>query len=110
VGKYYIYFIIKNQKDMSRLRDPRTGRFLPKTTGAQASNATMTLGQKIHRVLTSSMRVFGKKDISGNPTKMGPGASVVIEKTAEIGPTGTNVYRVKKENSSRTFYTTEEEV
>jgi hypothetical protein len=95
---------------MSRLRDPKTGRFLPKTTGAQASNAKMTLGQKIHRVLTSNMRVFGKKDISGTPTKMGPGASVVIEKTAEIGPTGTNVYRVKKENSSRTFYTTEEEV
>ena len=95
---------------MNRLRDPKTGRFLPKTTGVQASNAKMTLGQKIHRVLTSNMRVFGKKDISGNPTKMGPGASVVIEKTAEIGPTGTNVYRVKKENSSRTFYTTEEEV
>jgi hypothetical protein len=41
---------------------------------------------------------------------MPQGSAVVLEKTAEIGPTGTHVVRVKKENSSRTFYTTEEEV
>lgn len=95
---------------MSRLRDPKTGRFLPKNAGPQASASTLTLGQKIHRVLTSGMKVFGKKDISGNPTSMPQGSSVILEKTAEIGPTGTHVVRVKKENSSRTFYTIEEEV
>jgi hypothetical protein len=97
---------------MSRLRDPKTGRFLPKNAGPQASASasTLTLGQKIHKVLTSGMKVFGKKDISGKPTSMPQGSAVVLEKTAEIGPTGTHVVRVKKENSSRTFYTTEEEV
>jgi hypothetical protein len=96
---------------MSRLRDPKTGRFLPKNAGPQgASNNDLTLGQKIHRVLTSGMRVFGKKDITGKPTSMPQGSSVILEKTSEIGPTGTHVVRVKKENSSRTFYTTEEEV
>lgn len=95
---------------MSRLRDPKTGRFLPKNAGPQASTQPLTLGEKIHKVLTSTMRVFGKKDISGKPTSMAQGSTVILEKTSEIGPTGTHVVRVKKENSSRTFYTTEEEV
>jgi len=96
---------------MSRLRDAKTGRFLPKSAGQpQASTQTLTLGWKISRVLTSAMKVFGKKDISGNPTTMAQGSSVILEKTSEIGPTGTHVVRVKKENSTRTFYTIEEEV
>jgi hypothetical protein len=41
---------------------------------------------------------------------MAQGSSVILEKTAEIGPTGTHVVRVKKENSTRTFYTVEENV
>jgi hypothetical protein len=54
--------------------------------------------------------VFGKKDISGTPTTMAQGSSVILEKTSEIGPTGTAVVRVKKENSTRTFYTVEENI
>ena len=94
-----------------RLRDPKTGRFISsKSAGPQASASGLTLGWKIHKVLTSTMKVFGKKDISGNSTSMPQGSSVILEKTSEIGPTGTHVVRVKKVNSTRTFYTTEEEV
>lgn len=90
-------------------RDPKTGRFVSsKGTGPQASS--MTVGQKIHKVLTAGIKVFGKKDISGTPTTMAQGSSVILEKTSEIGPTGTAVVRVKKENSTRTFYTVEENI
>ena len=93
---------------MNKLRDPKTGRFLPKVSAPQASS--LGIGQKIHKVLSAGMKVFGKKDISGTPTTMAQGSSVILEKTAEIGPTGTHVVRVKKENSTRTFYTVEENV
>ena len=93
---------------MNKNRDSKTGRFIRKESGPQASS--MTIGQKIHKVITAGIRVFGKKDITGTPTTMAQGSSVILEKTPDIGPTGTHVIRVKKENSTRTFYTVEENV
>ena len=91
---------------MNVLRDPRTGRFLPKPK----KNENLSLGEKINKVLESPIKVFGKKDISGKPGLMPQGSNVILEKISDIGPTGTHVVRIKKENSTRTFYTTEEEI
>jgi hypothetical protein len=91
-----------------RQRDPKTGRFLPKAKGPEFSN--IEIGQKIERVLQSPLEVFIKKDITGDAKNIGPGSSVILEKLAVIGPTGTNVFRVKRANSERTYYTLEEKV
>lgn len=90
-------------------RDPKTGRFLPKAKGPQASN-DIEVGQKIEKVLQSPLQVFIKKDITGDTKNIGPGSSVILEKLAVIGPTGTNVFRVKRANSERTYYTLAEKV
>jgi hypothetical protein len=57
---------------MNKNRDSKTGRFIRKESGPQASS--MTIGQKIHKVLTAGIRVFGKKDITGTPTTMAQGS------------------------------------
>ena len=92
-----------------RQRDPKTGRFLPKAKGPVASS-NIEIGQKIEKVLQSPLEVFIKKDLTGDAKNIGPGSSVILEKLAVIGPTGTNVFRVKRANSERTYYTLEEKV
>lgn len=92
-----------------RQRDPKTGRFLPKGKSAPTPSE-IEIGQKIERVLQSPLQVFIKKDITGDSKNIGPGSSVILEKLAVIGPTGSNVFRVKRANSERTYYTIEEKV
>lgn len=77
----------------------------PKQTEAQKE-----IAEKIQKVLETPLRVFIKKDITGDSKNIGPGSSVILEKLSVIGPTGSHVFRVKRENSDRTYYTTEENI
>ena len=72
--------------------------------------AQKEVAEKIQKVLESPLKVFIKKDITGDTKNIGPGSSVILEKLAVIGPTGSHVFRVKRENSDRTYYTTEENI
>ena len=78
------------------------------TKGKPEASGDFIVGAKIEVTLTNPLEVFSKKDAAGKPAKMGPCASVVFTKLADIGPTGTNVIGVKKPGSSRIFYTTED--
>jgi hypothetical protein len=69
---------------MNVLRDPRTGRFLPKPK----KNENLSLGEKINKILESPIKVFGKKDISGKPALMPQGANVILEKNLRHRPNG----------------------
>lgn len=91
-----------------RNRDPKTGRFLPKAKGPVASSA-FEIGQKIEKILQSPLEVYAKKAIEGKIV-LAPGSSVTLEKLDAVGPTGTNIFRVKKAHSDRTYYTIEEKV
>lgn len=79
-----------------------------KTTKPKVEKAAKEISEKIQKVLESPLKVFIKKDITGESKNIGPGSSVIFEKLAAIGPTGSHVVRVKRENSDRTYYTTEE--
>ena len=77
----------------------------PKKTEAQKE-----IADKIQRVLETPLKVFIKKDITGSSKNIGPGSSIILEKLSVIGPTGSHVFRVKRENSDRTYYTVEENI
>jgi len=119
---------------MAAQRDPKTGRFLPKakvektakTVKAKPAKAeapakaqkakkakeaeALEIGVKIQKVLETPMEIFIKKDLSGKAKHILPGSSVFIEKTEAIGPTGSNLIRVKRANCDRTYYTVAEKV
>ena len=67
-------------------------------------------GQKITKTLESPLKVFPRKDLTGKPQNMGPGSSIIMQKLDIVGPTGTNIFRIKRANSDRTYYTTEEHI
>jgi hypothetical protein len=77
----------------------------PKQTAAQKE-----IADKIQKVLETPLKVFIKKDITGSSKNIGPGSSIILEKLSVIGPTGSNVFRVKRENSDRTYYTVAENI
>jgi hypothetical protein len=81
-----------------------------KASKAVVEKAAKEIREKVMKVLETPLQVFIKKDISGNPKNIGPGSSVIFEKLSVIGPTGSNVFRVKRENSDRTYYTTAENI
>lgn len=62
----------------------------------------------IEKVLESPLEVFNRKDLTKKSTKIQPGATVLVEKLHIPGPTGSELVRVKRANSPRTYYTTEE--
>lgn len=62
----------------------------------------------IEKVLESPLEVFNRKDLTKKSTKIGKGATVLVEKLHIPGPTGSELVRVKRANSPRTYYTTEE--
>ena len=116
-------------KKTKALRDSKTGRFLPKTEvktvkakkesapkakakaqkGPKASK-NIEVGQVIERVLHTPLEVFIKKDITGKSKNILAGNQVIMEKLAVVGPTGSNVFRVKRANCERTYYTIEEKL
>ena len=101
-------------------RDPKTGRFLPRSPESKTAKPTAPKKEKVQKVqseqkeeftktLEMPLDVFAKKDMSGNPVKMKSGATVKIVKTEQLHD-GQPICRVKRETSSRTFYTTEDQV
>lgn len=91
----------KVEKPVKEAKAPKA----PKKTAAQKE-----IAEKIQKVLETPLKVFIKKDITGDAKNIGPGSSVILEKLSVIGPTGSHVFRVKRENSDRTYYTTEENI
>lgn len=70
----------------------------------------LKVGQKKRIILKQPLEIYDKKAALGDPSKMKMGTEVTIEKIADMGPTGTNLIRVKKDNSHRIFYTIAENV
>lgn len=89
------------------MRDPKTGRFVSKKETKKVQ--VNTLGDsEVTMKLPLPLPVYGKKSLENFINNMPQGSEVVIKKTKTIGPTGSPVVRVKKNGSTRTFYTTME--
>lgn len=89
------------------MRDPKTGRFVSKKETEKVQ--VNTLGDsEVTMKLPLPLPVYGKKSLENFINNMPQGSEVVIKKTKAIGPTGSPVVRVKKNGSTRTFYTTME--
>jgi len=81
-------------------RDPKTGRFLPKgEENKQDAKPTMGIGERMNMVLKNAAEVFIRKDLAGDPVRMGAGSEVIVERVAKA------LFRVKRVNSPRTYYT-----
>lgn len=80
-------------------RDPKTGRFLPKGEEAKNAKAPMGIGERMNMVLKNAAEVFIRKDLAGNPVRMNAGSEVIVERVAKA------LFRVKRANSPRTYYT-----
>ena len=91
-------------------RNPKTGRFMKKekskTTAKQA--AIVELAQKTLKVTTKThLSVFSKKTIEPEKvTRMRPGAEVILDFLQATDSEGDQLVRVRKDGSTRTFYTT----
>lgn len=66
------------------------------------------LSEKQKIKLAAPTAVFSRKDASIKSSLMRQDSEVIIQKLADVGPTGTNMVSLKKENSKRIFYTPEE--
>lgn len=80
------------------------------TPKSKQTPAQKEIAEKIQKVLETPLKVFIKKDITGSAKNIGPGSSVILEKLSVIGPTGSHVFRVKRQNCDRTYYTVEENI
>jgi len=89
------------------MRDPKTGRFVSKK-GNEKEQKNALGETEVTMKLTLPLPVYGKKSLENFINNMPQGSEVVIKKTKAIGPTGSPVVRVKKNGSTRTFYTTME--
>lgn len=91
---------------MNKNRDPKTGRFIAKAKMVKATTKTSKAApapmKVTFKLLVNDLQVFGKKSMEGKPSSIKTGTEVVLKEM----PDG-NV-RVKKAESSRTFYTTKE--
>jgi hypothetical protein len=84
-----------------------------KKTEAIASEETTTKSGrkavKSQKVTTAThLQVFSKKSIDETTaSKMRPGAEVILEFLEATAPNGDQIVRVRKDGSTRTFYTTD---
>jgi len=87
------------------IRDPKTGRFMKN----QKSEALASLGTKTLKVKTGKhLQVYSKKTIDETTSsRMRPGAEVILDFLEATAPTGEQIVRVRKDGSTRTFYTTD---
>lgn len=98
-------------------RNPETGRFestakkaatpkaeKAKTTKKVAPKVKNQKGEMKVQLLVNPLAVYSKKSMEGNPSNIKTGTTVQL---TEVEP---NLIRVKKENSSRTFYTNQDAV
>ena len=92
---------------MNKNRDSKTGRFISKLVKVPTikkvtqKRAVEAKAIKV-QILINPLAVFAKKDLTGS-SNMKVGSSVILQEINDL-------VRVKKENSSRTFYTTKENV
>jgi len=70
--------------------------------------AMASLGKKTLKVKTDKhLQVYSKKSIEENSSsRMRPGAEVILDFLEATAPTGEQIVRVRKDGSTRTFYTT----
>jgi len=82
-------------------RDPKTGRFLPKGEENKQEDVkpAMGIGERMNMVLKNAAEVFIRKDLAGSPDRMGAGSEVIVERVAKA------LFRIKRANSPRTYYT-----
>lgn len=71
---------------------------------------TFKTGESVLQVISKPLEIFDNKGIDGEPSRMKEGTKVKLTKLADIGPTGTNIFRVKKDNTNRIFYTISEKL
>lgn len=102
---------------MATMRNPKTGRFMSKAeteaflasqeegkTTAKAKSAPKKKAQKGEQkvqILVNPLAVYSKKSMEGKTSNIKAGTEVLLT------PVG-DAIRVKKNNSSRTFYTNQE--
>lgn len=96
---------VKSTTNLSN-RKPKTVKEPRGPQGSSDPHSTL----KVSQVLQSPLEVFIKKDITGKSKNILAGNEITIEKLPVLGPTGTNVYRIKRTNCERTYYTIEERV
>jgi hypothetical protein len=82
------------------------GRFMSK---AKKEGAIASLGKKTLKVKTDKhLQVYSKKTIEEKTSSiMRPGAEVILDFLEATAPTGEQIVRVRKDGSTRTFYTTD---
>jgi uncharacterized protein YPO0396 len=96
-----------------RKRDSKTGRFV-KSEVKEAKvelekvQSIVSLSKRTLKVKTGShLKVFSTKRIEeGSQSKMRPGADVIMDFLDSTAPNGEQLVRVRKDGSTRTFYTT----
>jgi hypothetical protein len=89
---------MKNSKQTEATASPET---TPKSSGRKAVKS-----QKVKTAI--ALQVFSKKSIDeSTASKMRPGAEVILEFLEATAPNGDQIVRVRKDGSTRTFYTTE---
>ncbi len=92
-------------------RDPKTGRFLPKSKQVEAqpepqpTPSQLESNKKYLMTLNAKLAIYMNKKMEGKPNNILPGAAVEVTKLGD-----TNMLRVKREKSKRTYYTTEEQL
>ena len=76
------------------------------------NEAVKSLGRKTLKTLKvktdKQLQVYSKKSIDADKSsKMRPGAEVILDFLDATSPDGQTIVRVRKDGSTRTFYTTE---
>lgn len=96
-------------------RDPKTGRFLPKnqqTSVAPIATPKETpefeIGKSVQTTLEKTLQIYMNKSLVGKPVNIRQGAAVIIQKLNDFNPSAGHVFRVKRQNCKRTYYTTEQ--
>ena len=92
-------------------RDPKTGRFVKKEVPAKVPakvQSIVSLSKKTLKVRTSThLKVYSTKKIKEKSlSKMRPGADIIMDFLDSTAPNGEQLVRVRKDGSTRTFYTT----
>jgi len=71
---------------MNKNHSKKNGRFISNTDAVKASAVFPKKGgdAKIHEVMGEGLPVYGKKNLSGNPSKLKAGSKVVITVTDAV--------------------------
>jgi len=106
-----------------RQRDPKTGRFISNNRAAELEKELLKnqlirnkgieiqldVDDIVEITLNRPLIVFDSKKM-GKIKRINPGNDVIITKLGEIGPSGSNIIRVKRKDSLRSYFTKEENI